>query len=82
MAEPAHALKTPCQQRSRDSLERILKTAETLIRTKGFEALTVAEVVRRSHTSVGTFYARFQDKTSLLHAVQERVHGRQETDMR
>ena len=82
MAEPAHALKTPCQQRSRDSLERILKTAETLIRTKGFEALTVAEVVRRSHTSVGTFYARFQDKTALLHAVQERVHSRQETDMR
>jgi AcrR family transcriptional regulator len=75
-------VKTPCQQRSRDSLERILKTAETLIRTKGFEALTVAEVVRRSQTSTGTFYARFVDKTALLHVVQERVHGREETRMR
>ena len=82
MAESAHSVKTPCQQRSRDSLERILKTAEALIRTKGFEALTVAEVVRRSQTSTGTFYARFLDKTALLHAVQERVHGREEMQMR
>ena len=80
--ESAHAVKTPRQQRSSDSLERILKTAETLIRNKGYEALTVAEVVRRSNTSIGTFYARFQDKTALLHAVQERVHGREETQIR
>jgi len=82
VAEPVHSVKTPCQSRSRDSLERILKTAEALIRTKGFEALTVAEVVRRSRTSIGTFYARFQDKTSVLHAVQERVHGREEAMIR
>ncbi|MFH1834132.1 MAG: helix-turn-helix domain-containing protein [bacterium] len=82
MAESAHSVKTPCQSRSRDSLERILKTAENLIRTKGFEALTVAEVVRRSRTSTGTLYARFADKTALLHAVQERVHGREEAQMR
>ena len=75
-------MKTPCQERSRDSLERILRTAESLIRTKGFEALTVAEVVRRSHTSIGTFYARLHDKTALLHAVQERVHGREEMQIR
>jgi AcrR family transcriptional regulator len=75
-------VKSPCQERSRDSLERILKSAEALIRTKGFEALTVAEVVRRSQTSIGTFYARFRDKTALLHAVQERVHGREEMQMR
>lgn len=82
MAESAHAVKTPRQQRSSDSLERILRTAETLIRTKGYEALTVAEVVRRSDTSIGTFYARFEDKTALLHAVQERVHGREEMQIR
>jgi len=78
VAETAHAVKTPRQQRSRDSLERILKTAESLIRTKGFEALTVAEVVRLSRTSIGTLYARFEDKTAVLHAVQERVHGQEE----
>jgi len=81
VVESAHAVKKPRQQRSSDSLERILRTAETLIRTKGYEALTVAEVVRRSNTSIGTFYARFEDKTALLHAVQERVYGREEAQI-
>jgi AcrR family transcriptional regulator len=82
VTETAHAVKAPCQQRSRDSQERILRAAETLIRSKGFEALTTAEVVRRSRTSVGTLYARFGDKTALLHAVQDRVQAREETFMR
>ena len=68
-----NTVKAPCQQRSRDSLERILKAAEALISSKGHEALTIAEVVRRSRTSVGTVYARFPDKVALLHAVHERV---------
>ncbi len=75
-------MKAPCQQRSRDSQERILRAAEALIRSKGYEALTTAEVVRRSRTSIGTLYARFGDKTALLHAVQDRVQSREEADMR
>jgi AcrR family transcriptional regulator len=87
VAETAHAVSThtvkaPCQQRSRDSQERILRAAESLIKSKGFEALTTAEVVRRSRTSIGTLYARFGDKTALLHAVQDRVQSREEADMR
>jgi AcrR family transcriptional regulator len=66
-------VKAPCQQRSRDSLERILKAAESVISSKGYEGLTIAEVVRRSHTSVGTVYQRFPDKVALLHAVYQRV---------
>jgi AcrR family transcriptional regulator len=58
VAETAHAIKAPRQQRSRDSQERILKAAEALIKSKGFEALTTAEVVRRSRTSIGTLYAQ------------------------
>jgi AcrR family transcriptional regulator len=82
VAEIAHAIKAPRQQRSRDSQERILRAAEALIKSKGFEALTTAEVVRRSRTSIGTLYARFGDKTALLHAVQERVQSREEALMR
>jgi AcrR family transcriptional regulator len=77
----ANAVKQPCQQRSRDSLERILKSAEALIRAKGYEALTIAEVVRRSHTSTGTLYARFPDKTALLYAIHERVLDREEEEL-
>jgi AcrR family transcriptional regulator len=82
VAETAHVVKAPCQQRSRDSQERILRAAEALIKSKGFEALTTAEVVRRSRTSIGTLYARFGDKTALLHAVQDRVQTREEAVMR
>ncbi len=78
MVETLHEVKAPRQQRSRDSQERILKAAEALIKSKGFEALTTAEVVRRSRTSIGTLYARFGDKTALLHAVQDRVQSREE----
>lgn len=80
--QPPSPVKAPCQQRSRDSLERILKSAEALIRSKGYESLTIAEVVRRSRTSTGTFYARFPDKTALLYAVHERVLQREEQEFR
>ena len=81
VVQTANAVKKPCQQRSRDSLERILKSAEALIRAKGYEALTIAEVVRRSHTSTGTLYARFPDKTALLYAIHERVLDRDEEEL-
>lgn len=82
MVNTANMVKKPCQQRSRDSLERILKAAENLISSKGHEALTIAEVVRRSHTSVGTVYARFPDKVALLHAVHERVIYRDQDEFK
>lgn len=81
-AQASNSVKAPCQQRSRDSLERILRSAEALIRSKGYEALTIAEVVRRSRTSIGTLYARFPDKTALLYAVHERVLDREEEKFR
>ncbi len=82
VAQTANAVKKPCQQRSRDSLERILKSAESLIRAKGYDALTIAEVVRRSHTSIGTLYARFPDKTALLYAIHERALEREEEELK
>jgi AcrR family transcriptional regulator len=70
--------KPPKQRRSQESLERILDAAETLIRERGFESMTIAEVVQRSGSSVGSLYARFRDKLALLQAVQVRYHARVE----
>jgi AcrR family transcriptional regulator len=70
--------KPPKQQRSQESLERILDSAETLIRERGFEQMTIADVVRQSGSSVGSLYARFRDKLALLRAVQMRYHARVE----
>jgi len=64
----------PRQRRSRESLERLLDAAEEELSSKGVESFTVADVVARADLSVGAFYARFPDKTALLHAVQHRFH--------
>jgi AcrR family transcriptional regulator len=78
MNRSALTYKPPKQRRSQESLERILDAAETLIRERGFEAMTIAEVVGRSGSSVGSLYARFRNKLALLQAVQVRYHTRME----
>jgi AcrR family transcriptional regulator len=70
--------KPPQQRRSQESLERILDAAEALIRERGFDSMTIAEVVQRSGSSVGSLYARFRNKRGLLGAVQVRYHARVE----
>jgi AcrR family transcriptional regulator len=74
--------KTPRQKRSRESLERLLEAAEAQIKAEGLDSLTVNTVVSRVGLSVGAFYARFPDKTALLHAVQNRFHNRLEPVIR
>ncbi len=70
--------KAPRQKRSRKSLERMLEAALQHIRSQGVESLTISGVVASVGLSVGAFYARFPDKTALLHAVQERFHAQLE----
>jgi AcrR family transcriptional regulator len=82
MEVPPTPYKAPRQKRSRQSLERILEAAEDQIRTGGIEALTISGVVNSVGLSVGAFYARFPDKTALLHALQERFHARMEPIIR
>jgi AcrR family transcriptional regulator len=82
MEEHLAPYKWPRQKRSRASLERLLDAAEEQIRQNGFEALTISGVVNSIGLSVGAFYARFPDKTALLHAVQDRFHNRLEPIIR
>jgi len=64
----------PQQERSRETLERILEAAEGAILELGLEQITVADVARRAGSSVGAFYARFPDKESLLRCVFQRFY--------
>jgi AcrR family transcriptional regulator len=72
----------PRQKRSQESLERLLEATEQTIREEGLEALTIGGMVARAGLSVGAFYARFPDKTALLHAVQDCFHNRLESTIR
>ena len=69
-----HARK-PKQRRSRESYERMIEGAVAILREKGLEGLTLAEVSRRSHVSIGSIYCRVQSKEHLLREVQARVLG-------
>lgn len=62
----------PKQARSRATFEHLLDALEELLRTRRFEDITVRELVLRSGTSIGSFYARFPTKETLLPALYDR----------
>jgi len=66
------SISRPKQARSHGTLERILGAAEKLIEEKGLADASIPEIVRRAGSSVGGFYARFEDKAQLLRALEER----------
>ena len=65
-------VRTPHQDRSRKTLERLLDSAEALLEERGFDSVSVAEIAQSAGSSVGAFYARFRDKNGLLHHLHER----------
>lgn len=65
-------LRAPQQGRSQRSLQRILDTTERILEKKRFAEVSVSEIARQAHSSVGVFYARFPDKLALLHLLDDR----------
>ena len=78
MRTKANNMRSPQQSRSVESLERCLDATEELIRERGFDNVTVVEVVKRANFSVGGLYTRFHNKAALLDAVMERFWHRTE----
>lgn len=65
-------VKRPMQQRSQQTLERILEAAEERIGEVGFDKATVADIAKLADSSVGSFYTRFKDKDALLRVLLDR----------
>src|SRR5688572_21995012 len=42
-----------------------------LVAEKGYEAVTIREILDRANVGRSTFYAHFQDKDQLLHSILE-----------
>ena len=72
---PLETVSGPKQARSQRTLYRLLDAAEDLINERGLGEVSIPEIVRRAHSSVGGFYARFRDKNELLRALEERFYG-------
>ena len=66
-------VRPPVQARSRRTLARILDASLTLLGERGWDGLTVQDVVSLAGTSVGSFYARFSGKEDLLVYVEKTV---------
>lgn len=65
-------MRPPLQHRSRETLERLLEAATTLLETQVWDDIAISAIARRARSSVGSFYARFSDKSALLEHLDER----------
>lgn len=65
-------IRAPRQDRSRLTMDRVLKALEELLREKPFDKITMVELAQRSNTGTSSIYARFEDKRALILG----VHGR------
>lgn len=71
--QPTAHLTLPKQDRSRRTLDRLVRASLEILETEGPSGLTVQAVVARADSSVGSFYARFRGKDDLLEYLGERV---------
>lgn len=66
-------LNPPKQDRSKQTLERIVAASLEILATEGPSGLTVHKVVEKADSSVGSFYARFRGKDDLLEYLGDRI---------
>ncbi|MFC4455421.1 TetR/AcrR family transcriptional regulator [Deinococcus sonorensis] len=74
------AFRTPQQDRSRQSFERVLEAAIEILAEGSFEQLTLAAVSQRAGVSTGSIYGRVRGKEELLNAAQRRILERVEAE--
>ena len=55
-------MRQPQQQRSAQTLEKVILAAEKILRERTASDLTIARIVKDSGVSVGGIYARFAGK--------------------
>lgn len=70
-ARRAEPRKAPSQQRSRQTVERILDAAARLLDERGYAATTTNHVAELAGVSIGSLYQYFPNKDALLVALAE-----------
>ena len=72
----AEWVRAPRQARSQATLERFVEATRVLLEERPFEEITVADIVTKAERTVGSFYARFEDKYAVLHVLVDRLDDR------
>jgi AcrR family transcriptional regulator len=62
----------PKQKRTREALERILRSGTQILATSGWDGFTIAAVAERADVGSSAIYRRFKDKDALLLALHRR----------
>ncbi len=75
-------MRPPRQRRSRETRERILRTAERLLNESPFAELTMPGLAIEAGISVGGLYAHFPSREALLDVVQSRYRERRDRHLR
>jgi AcrR family transcriptional regulator len=75
-------VRAPRQARSQATLERFVEATRMLLEERSFEDITVADIVSKAERTVGSFYARFEDKYAVLHVLVDRLDERIRTLVR
>lgn|SRR5271169_1475293 len=66
----------PSQQRSRESLRRMLDAAEVVVAKYGVEGATLPRIAAQAHLAPTNVYRRFRNKDALIRAVFRRLTER------
>ena len=67
-----HMVRTPVQDRSRRTVEKILDAAVEVLADDGVTAFTTGTIAARAHVNIATLYAYFPDKGAVLYALAGR----------
>jgi AcrR family transcriptional regulator len=70
------SVRPPSQARSQATMERFVQATRELLEERSFEEITVADIVHRADRTVGSFYARFEDKEAVLQLLLEQLDDR------
>ena len=68
----SHVTHPPQQERSRESLEKVMVAGLDVLENEGWEGFTMAVVARRAGVGKASIYRRFEDKEALLLALHAR----------
>lgn len=66
-------VRRPRQARSEETLNRFLDATAELLAERRFDEISVNDICERAARTVGSFYARFDDKSCVLRVLVEQV---------
>ncbi|WP_374469611.1 TetR/AcrR family transcriptional regulator [Phenylobacterium sp.] len=69
------SIRAPSQARSQRTMDEVYRSLDALLKAKGFDQITIADLASHADVAVGSIYARFKDKKALLAGLHLQVSG-------